>query len=210
MQEYIYNYDPEFTPETAFRTIWTRPWPTLLNLLRYYPQDYVWLLFYLGGLAKAIDRAMTKNMGDTTPIVMIFLMAAVIGAPMSMFLFNIYSGLLSWTGRWLKGTATQEECRTVLAWSLVPSISSLLLLVPGFALFGGTLFTSEAMDDTVLYIIFVAADIVLVAWTVRTFTIGLMIVQGFGRGMAILNMLLAGGVILACILGVALLFSMLF
>lgn len=207
-----FEYDtlPEPTPERAFRTIWTKPAQTILHMIRYYPGEYVWLLFYLGGVAKGIDRAILKSAGDTTPILMIIIAIAIIAAPLSMAVLNVYSMLLSRTGQWLKGTASHEECRMAIAWSLVPSIASLLLLIPGFALFGTTLFTSEPSPYPTLSTIFMVLDLLLSAWTVRTLAITVATVHQFSIGRAFLATLLTGLIIVACVLAVALPFALLF
>jgi hypothetical protein len=47
-----------------------------------------------------------------------------------------YSGLISWTGKWLKGTADTSTILHVLAYAMIPSIISLIFLIPQFATYG--------------------------------------------------------------------------
>jgi hypothetical protein len=48
---------------------------------------------------------------------------------------DIGGAILRWTGSWFGGQASSEEVRAAIAWSSVPRIWALLLLIPELALF---------------------------------------------------------------------------
>ena len=197
----------DFTAGKAFITIWTRPKLTFEHLLLYYPKDFVLLLAFLGGGARSFDRAIGNDLGDKMPLPVILTVVPFFGGLSGLLVWSIYSGLMSWTGGWLKGDASPEECRTVLAWSMVPSICSLLLLIPLLAVSGSTVFTSE---DSIFEIIYWVLSLLLSAWSVYLLITGISLIQNFGTGRAILNMILPGLVILACFAIADLAFQFLF
>lgn len=187
-------------PDKLIFTIWNQPKLTLRYILERCPEKNVFLFFVLGGIVDAISRAANKGMGDTMSLMAVLLITVIAGGLFGWISYFIYAWTLSWTGKWLDGKAEPERFRTVLAWSLVPSIATIILLIPELLVLGEDLFKSTMDDDSMFsnisLIVFGVLEIVLSVWSLVILVTGIKLVQGFGTGKAILNLILPALVIL--------------
>ena len=186
--------DPEINDNNLFIKIWTVPKKTLTYILDKCPSKHVTLLLILAGIVKSIDRASTKGMGDNMSTSAVLISAIIAGALFGWIGYYIYAWAMSTTGKWLKGNGVSSEFRTLIAWSSIPAIASLVLLVPELILFGEEFFKSEPIVDSDIYyytlIGFGIIEMILGIWSLVIMVIGIMIVQEFKVGKAILNMFL--------------------
>jgi hypothetical protein len=174
--------------------IWIKPTQTLKYILNTCPEKYVTLFIVLGGITEAINKASNKNNGDNMSTMAVLSFAIIGGALFGWISYYLYAFFLSITGKWLNGRAEPQQFRTVLAWASVPTISSLLLLIPELLIFGDDLFRSELSNSelsyTLLYGIFSLIEMVLGIWTIIITVKGISIIQEFGIGKSILNLFL--------------------
>jgi len=174
--------------------LWFNPTAALRFILAYHPDKYVLTLLTLGGIARAIDRATQQHQGDTMSITGILLLALLGGGLFGWMTYLLYAWGMSVTGRWLGGQADYDTLRVILAWSLVPSISTLLLLVPQVLIFGNDLFKSAlvfySLASRTFYIACGLVELALSIWSFIILLKGIALAQGFQLSRSFINMLL--------------------
>lgn len=198
------NTENNISENNLFYKIWLKPTQTLEYILKYSGDKYLILLFILGGITQAIDKASSKNMGDHQSTIAVLLMAIVFGGLFGWISYYFYAWLLEVSGKWLKGRASFQEFKVILAWSSIPTICSLILLIPELMLLGDDLFKSESTQinnvSNVILIVFGILEITLGIWTVVIFIKGVSLIQNFKTGKAILNAIIPGLLIIIPIL----------
>lgn len=191
-------------PKELVYSIWNQPKLTLMYILDKCPEKYVFLFLVLGGIVRTIGKASERGMGDNMSTISVLLYAFILGGLLGWISYYIYSWAMSFTGNWLDGNAIPSKFRTILAWALVPSIASLILLIPEFIFFGDDLFRSVQQDQSMIssigWMVFGFIELGLGIWTAVILVIGIKLIQGFGTGKAILNMILPGLLIILPIL----------
>jgi hypothetical protein len=174
-------------------TIWTKPRQSLEFILKHCSTKYVTTLLVLGGVANAVYRTRQPAEHITlSPVSFIFVI--VFGGMFGWLLNYLYAVLLKWTGGWLNGKAQMDQFLTVLAWSLVPTICSLILLIPKLLFFEDGLFRLDLNDlvnvKTILYITIELVNLALSIWTVVILVKGIALIQNFKNAKALLNAVL--------------------
>lgn len=170
------------------------------------------VLLCLGGMSRAFDRAAYKNMGNQLSLVTIILVCVIAGGLFGWIWTYLYSALVNWTGKWLKGKGDTRSIVRIIAYAQLPNILSMLLLIPLIIGYGNDVFRSD-LDltgdnetvNSVLYMINLL-DIVLAVWTIVLSVIGISEVQKLSVGKSILNILLPAFVIIVPLILIALLF----
>lgn len=197
----------DISEDTLLASIWLKPTATLKFILTRCPDKYVTGLLVLGGIARAVDRASQHNYGDRTSTLTLLLTAFIMGGATGWISYYAYGWGMSATGRWLGGRADSEQFRTVLAWSLVPTVVALVLVIPQAFIFGDDLFRSEPTDTSAFAenarLVFGLVDIVMAVWAVIILICGVRLLQGFSVGRALANILLPAVVIIGVILAFA-------
>ena len=190
--------------------IWFNPKNTLEYILKNHYDKDVTIFFILGGIVRAIDRATGNNMGDDMSTIEVLTIAIISGALFGWITYYIYAWAISVTGRWLNGKSKPAHFRTIIAWALVPSICSLILLVPEVMIFGDDLFKSEPINQSLFLdislISFLVLKITLSTWSMVIVVKGISLIQNFGIWKSILNMILPGLAILITIIILVLVF----
>lgn len=190
----------DISEENHLLTIWTYPRQTLEYILTYCPDKYVTGLFMLSGIARAISRASLKNAGDDMSTVAVLGLCVFIGIAFGWMSFYVYAFFLSVTGRWINGKAEGSQFRTVLAWAMVPTVLSLILVIPELIIFGDDLFRSEPEHTgtfvDIMWMVFGLLEITLAIWTIVILIKGIALIQKFSTGKAIANALLPGVLII--------------
>ena len=199
--------------DNIFTKIWTKPKDTLKYILKNYPEKYVTILLVLGGIVNAIDRASNKDMGDNMSIASVLGIAIIFGGLFGWISYYIYAWGMSVTGEWLNGKSKPSEFRTVIAWSLIPSICSLFLLIPELIIFDDDLFKSVPLNESFFngmsWIVFGLIEITLGIWSLVILVNGISLIQNFGTGKSILNMFLPGLVFIIPIIAIVMLVGIL-
>ena len=177
-----------------FRSIWTKPRLTLDFILRNCPKRYLTTLFVLGGITNALgNRSTDLNSSAFSPMVMIP-MAIVVGGLLGWVFYYIYASLLGWTGKWIKGIAGMDQFLTVLAWASIPTIFSLLLVIPELFITDGNPgsvdISSMNISTVIPYWLIKIGEAVLAVWSLAIMMKGIALIQNFSIGKAILNAIL--------------------
>lgn len=215
MEDLLKDFEVEITDINStnlLSKIWVKPKQTLEYILKKDPDKYVTLFLVLGGMVKAIDRASVKNMGDNMSTLGVLAIAIATGGLFGWISYYIYAWGMSVTGNWLKGYSEPKEFRTVLAWALVPTICSLILIAPQIAVFGDDLFRSTPVNDStfhsVMMGIFGILEVTLGVWSLVILVKGVALIQKFSIGKSILNIFLPGLVIIVPIILIAFLVNL--
>lgn len=202
---------PAISEDTLLSTLWTQPKATLRYILGYCPDKYMSVLFMLGGIVRAIDRASSKNQGDHFSTTAILVLAVIGGSISGWISYSIYAWSLRIAGNLLGGRASTDEFKTIVAWSLVPSIVGLLFLIPEVAILGDSLFKSEQeatseVEGSILTIC-TLGSLVLSVWSCVLLIKGTQLLQDFSVGRALANVVLPVVVIVVPILLLVLAFA---
>ena len=192
------------TEKNLVSQIWLRPTETLNFIIKICPQKYVTLLIVLGGLVNSLDKAFTRSSNADKTLIEVLPIAIVLGLLLGWITYYMYAFVLSIAGEWIGGKSQPKEFRTIIGWALIPLISTLILLIPQVLIFGDDLLLEDYDNESVLltmtYLGFLILEFVLGIWSLIIFVKGIMIIQGFGLGKSILNMILPGLMILVPIL----------
>lgn len=199
---------PEGIPKSRLLiNILRRPQATLAFILANYPDDYISILFFLGGIARAVERAIVQQQHSKMNAGAILLLAVVMGSISGWITSSVYAWGLTIVGRWLGGEADNERFKTVLAWAQVPVIAGLLLLWPILVFLKDDSFRELRLTHPLLtssvFPVLLLAEVVLGSWSVILLLKGVALIQGFGPTRALANMLLPGALVVAFILLVA-------
>ncbi|MFD1874002.1 YIP1 family protein [Hymenobacter bucti] len=195
------------TKRSLLASIWRRPQATLAFILAKYPDDYVSILFFLGGIARAVERAISQQRNDKMNVGTILLLAVVMGSISGWITSSIYAWGLTIVGRWLGGIDDSNKFRTVLAWAQVPVIAGLLLLWPALVFLEDDSFQALRLAyplllSSVLPVLFIA-KIALGSWSIAILLKGVALIQGFSIARALVNILLPGSLVVAFVLLIA-------
>jgi len=185
-----------FTDKEIFTKIWIQPRAVLryIHLNRY--DKYVTVLLVFAGISRAFDRAATRDLGDKLSLIGILGSCIIFGGLLAWLTYYIYSGLISWTGKWLNGQGDTNSILRVLAYGMIPSVISLIVLIPQIGIYGIEIFkadgdiSSEGLASNILVYGSIALELILGICTIIFCLIGISEVQKFGIGKAILNCLL--------------------
>ena len=210
-EEFEDNLNPNhISDKKIFSEIWTSPRKVFKFINTYKYDKYVTGLLILAGITRTFDRASVKNMGDNYSIWGIIAFCIIIGALFGWITYYIYSALISWTGKWINGKGNTASILRVLSYALIPSIISLLLIIPQIVIYGNEIFKAEgdiSSGGIVSNIIVYGSMIIeftLGIWSLVLCIIGISEVQELSIGKSILNLVLPAIVIITPILIIAL------
>ncbi|MCL2328632.1 MAG: YIP1 family protein [Bacteroidetes bacterium] len=185
-----------------FTKIWTSPRKVFkyVNDRKYSKYELILLVF--AGISNGFDQAMSKNWGDNLPLWGIILTAVIGGGLLGWVSLWVYSALISWTGKWLKGEGKTDSILRIISYAMIPSIATLILLIFQIGILGNELFKANGDFASAgyaanIFIMFTGIlTIILAIWTFVLCVIGVSEVQKFSIGKSILNVLLPVLVIL--------------
>lgn len=205
----MHNVLPYSPPENGginrtniFRKIWTEPRATLRYILTNHVDEHVSLLFVLGGIARAVGRAIaqypTHKMGGAAALVF-----AIVGGSISgIITYTGYAWGMSLAGGWLGGKATTDQFKMVLGWALVPTIATLLLSIPTLAVLSGEAASTPLLTHALL----AGCGLVqlgLGLWATIILLKGVTLIQDFTIGRALANVLIPGALVVGLVLFIA-------
>lgn len=206
-----YNKDLILTDKDIFTKIWTSPQQVFKYINDKQYDKYVTLLLILSGISRSFDRASLKNMGDKMSIWAILGLCIIVGGLMGWISYYIYAGLISWTGKLLKGKGDTSSILRILSYAMIPSIIALIFLLPQIGIYGVEIFKEDGDITSAGWIsnIFVYGsmflELVLGIWTIVFCVVGISEVQKLSIGKSILNLLLPLFVIIVPVLIIILL-----
>lgn len=133
-------------PENPWFAIWVQPRTTMRQIIDSDPRRLVHLLAILGGAAKGLQSYVPEPAASMLPLPAIITMKMILGALLGLTMLYLF-GLLMWlTGRLLSGAGDFVAVRAALAWSNVPAIWGLLLLLPLLAFIGWEALNADVRD----------------------------------------------------------------
>jgi len=195
---------------SPFLSIWVKPRETIRKIVETDPTKHVILLAMLAGIGQALDRASSRNAGDTIPLLAILGVCIILGPIGGIISLYLGGALYRWSGSWLGGKASSEEVRAAIAWSSIPTIFILPLWILELLIFGEEMFTSSTpnidANPLLLAILlgFAAIELVVGLWALVVFLQSLGEVHGFSGWKAFGTVFLGTLVILVpilCIVG---------
>ena len=193
------------TDQDIFTKIWTQPKRIFKYINEKQYEKYLYTLLFLEGIAKSFDRAVSKNMGENSSLFFILFVSIILGGFLGWISYYIYAALLSWTGKWLDGKGNTSSIFRMMAYAMMPSILSLVFLIPQIIIHQENAFTSAEYDSGNDFVDIFSSVFSLIGGVLSLFSfvlivIGLSQVQKFSIGKAIINLLLPIAVIVVPIL----------
>lgn len=145
-------------------------------------------------------------------IIPIFLLALIVAPIWGYIAFAIWSYVVAFTGKWLKGNGGFQQVRAAFAWSCVPLAVGDLLWILMMVFVGTSLFINPSADLTfppaqsMLLLFLLLGKVVLSIWSLVIYLNALAEVQQFSVFRAIGNVIIAGiivGIVFSIILWVS-------
>jgi len=196
----------EYSDLDIFKNIWFSPREIFSYITKNEDDSFTYILLFLVGVNRGFSQAIIKNSGDHLPLLAIVLIAIIVGGIFGWISYYIFSALLSWTGEWLGGKGNTKSIIRMIAYAMIPSVLSILLLIPQLSIAGNGLFQSSFnifnLDLFSLYIYYTSFIIsaALGIWSFVLYVIGLSEIQQFSLWKAIANMVIATLVIIVPIM----------
>jgi signal peptidase I len=188
--------------DSPWRSIWWHPQATIKGLATSTSPPQVLLLAALAGIGGAITYLANVQ---SLHWFAVLALAVVLGPLTGILRLFIDAALYAWSGRLLGGRAGQAQMRTVLAWSSVPNVIALPVLLGALALFQQRFLRAYVRPDAEPDPLLIAISILLVAalvWSVFIAVRGIGAVQGFGILRSLVNAAMPPLALLALALGV--------
>jgi hypothetical protein len=195
-------------------SVWTSPRVTIARIVQENPNRGLWWLAAIYGFSGLLNFLQSIFLGAQMGVIPIFLLALVIGPLWGYASFSVWSAVVWWTGKWIKGTAHFKAVRAAYAWSCVPFIINIVLWVVMAALFGRLLFMNFAegyafTQGEVIFLFFILlARIAVGIWSLVIYLNALAEVQNFSVLRAIGNVLIAAVLMGVVFWLISLLFTM--
>ncbi len=191
--------------QNPWLSIWFSPRATIARITASNPNQSLWILAAIYGFTSILNVFQSGAIGSQLSTLSLFLIAAVLSPIWGYLSFAIWSGLIAWTGKWLKGKGKFSTVRAAYAWSCVPFVFHIPLWIWMGALFGKQLFQNFPDHDlltqsqvSLLFAIMII-KVILAIWSLVIYVNALAEVQSFSIFRAILN-LIAAGIILVALL----------
>jgi len=185
-----------------FTKIWTSPRSVMKSTNENRYNDLTTILLIFAGINGSFNRAENTNMGDHMSLFSVLAICIIGGAVFGWISFYIYSALLSWTGKWLKGKGNTGSLLRMVSYTTIPSLVALCMIVLRITLFGNQEFQKhvDIFDNGILsgivYGFSLLIEIGMGIWTIVILVTGISEVQKLPIGKSILNMILP--VLLLC------------
>lgn len=197
-EDLLQDFEPieHFSDKELFTKIWMNPRPVFKYLTHIRHEKYITKLLILAGIANAIEKATLRNSGDKSSLITVLLGAIVGGALFGWLSYFLYSSLVRWTGKWLKGNASTDDILRVLAFATIPNIVGILFTIVEISFFGNSVFKSQIglLQNDTLHIALGYSlgfiGLVLGIWSLVLSVIGISEVQQFSIAKSIVNLML--------------------
>ncbi|HTO93480.1 MAG TPA: Yip1 family protein [Bacteroidota bacterium] len=153
-------------------------------------KNYVIVLSSLAGIAGVYAVIWFRTLGPRFPNLAWLVGAGVLfGPPAGILLVFMLSLVVHAVGKLLGGHGTYRNVRAVVTYAAVPVVYSLVLVFPvEIALFGTYFFSNNPpplVINPAAYIVLLGMDGAALVWSLALLVEGTVVVNGFGRGRAI-------------------------
>lgn len=186
----------QLTDKEIFTKIWTAPREVFKYINDHNYDKYVKLLLILSGISSFFDRASMKNFGDSMSLWAVIAICIIGGGLLGWISTYIYAALMNWTGKWLNGEGNTTSILQMLSYAMIPSIFSMVFLIPQIFIYGNDLFQSDgdissaSLASNVVVYSLMFLEFIVGVLTFVLFVIGTSEVQKLSIGKAVLNVLL--------------------
>jgi len=188
-----------------FTRVWIQPRSVLGYINEYRYDTYTITLLALAAIAGSLELAAANSLGEHMTLPFLLVMTGIMGGIVGTIVFYIYAAVMSWTGEWVAGLGSTNSIIRVFAYSLVPIVFVLLLIIAKIAVFGRDLFQEEMTlasydsETATFYVIASTLEVALTVWSLSLTIVGVSQAQRITIGKAALNVLLSGMIILSAI-----------
>jgi hypothetical protein len=187
--------------QNPWTSMWVKPRDTIQSIVSENPDRSLWILAFIYGFTSLMNAFQTLETGTAIGLLGTLLLAIVIAPFWGYFVFSIWSMIIVWTGKWLKGQASFREVRAAYAWSNVPMILVIPLWLIILFAYGHMLFYPQtpALPHSGLSLLFflLMGKLVLAIWSLILFLQALAEVQKFSILRSIGNVILGIVVVIA-------------
>lgn len=199
--------------KNAWVSIWVHPRATIRRIVATNKDRSLWLLAAIYGFSSLLSSFQSFSFGSFFSIFPIFIIALILAPIWGYIAFSVWSWVVVWTGKWLKGSGDFRSVRAAYAWSCVPLLVSDVIWIAMLLLFGVMLFASPAsgqmlpQGQTALLMVLLLAKVVLSVWSLVIYINTLAEVQKFSALRAIGNIVIAG-ILIGIVVGILSVLSM--
>jgi hypothetical protein len=188
-----------------FTRIWIRPKGVLGYINEYRYDTYTITLLVLAAIAGSLELAAANSFGEHMTLPFLLVITSIVGGIVGTIVFYVYATVMSWTGEWVAGLGSTNSIIRVFAYSLVPIVFVLLLIIAKILVFGRDLFQEEMKlanydsGTATFYIVASSVEVALAAWSLYLTVVGVGQAQRISFGKSALNVLLSGSIIISII-----------
>lgn len=177
------------TDKDVFLKIWTQPRKVFRFINGTGYDNYFYLLLIVAGIISALQRRFDKGI-EQDEVVSTIVMSVVFGGLFGWIGTYIYSSLISFTGKWLDGTAKTHGILRTLAYANIPFVCSIFIhLIQLYLIKYNVLNTSFSENEqAVIHYGCIAVKAAFTLSTAVLYIIGIAEVQGFSILRAIFNL----------------------
>lgn len=193
--------------KSAWSTIWVHPRATIRRIVTENKKQSLWLLATIYGFSALLGTFQSFSIGSVIGVIPIFILAVIFAPIWGYIAFAIWSWLVLWTGKWLKGLGDFQSVRAAYAWSCVPIAVSDLIWIVMLVMFGSTLFAMQptaplfSQAQTIVLLVLLFGKVIFSIWSLVIYLNTLAEVQQFSVLRAIGNVIIAG-LFVAIIIGI--------
>lgn len=190
--------------QSVWWSVWCSPRATIRHIVEQNPKRAFWGLCTIYGFPALLNAMQSISAGESVGIFGVFLLAILLAPLWGFVVFSVASGVVLWTGKWLRGKGSFGAIRACYAWSSVPILGSCVLWLILMGIFGKMLFVEAPImvSGSALAVLFLIllGKVVLAVWSLVLYVQMLREVQGFSVGRSLANILLSIGVFLVAML----------
>lgn len=172
------------------------------------------ILIYLGGVYFGLTQAIANSVGDRKTITEIFTSAFLISGLGGLITYHIYIWVIDFSASWFGGKGNFQKTQVAFAWSKIPSILGIFIIVAACILFEEELFMSETptIDSTeflrISYLVFMTIIFMIAIWYIVLLVVTLSEVQRLSIGKVILTLLTSTALFILPIIALVFLFTL--
>jgi len=180
-----------------FWTMWIRPRETIRKIVDEKPKSGFWWLSLLYGINFMFFLSQVFYLGRDLPLWGIIVGSLVLATPVGAILITLYSVLVLWLGKLIKGGGNYLQVRAAVTWSVVTNIVNVIVWIVYIIMYGSLVFlpSFHVMQFTGVAAIIITicgwATLVASIWSIVILVQALGEVQGFSAWMGLLNVVLA-------------------
>ncbi len=185
--------------ENPWISIWVHPRATIRKIITENPNRNLVLLAAIYGFTSLLNLFQSASIGRVTGGTSLIILIGIVLSPIWGYIFfAVWSGFVTWTGKWFKGQGNFTTIRAAYAWSCVPLTINIFLWVVLMWLFGNQLFLNfpdaYPLQNTHVYLLFaiLLIKIVISIWSLIIYLNALAEVQQYSIYRAVGNVVVSG------------------